>query len=258
MARFKIYLEYEGTRYSGWQAQKNARTIQGSLLNVADEIFKGERSELYGSGRTDSGVHALCQVAHLDVRTMLAPEIIRMKFNDKLPHDINILEIEKAKSNFHARYDAVSRSYLYQVSRRRTAFAKNFVWWVKDDLDVNKMKSASELLKGMHDFASFADEDKEEKSTKVLLTGIELKECGENILIRITGSHFLWKMVRRIVGVLVETGRGKMTQKEILSFLTTKTNKPAQYTAPPSGLFLESVLYNGETQKRDLIPIFTL
>ena len=135
MARFKLYIEYEGTRYSGWQRQQNAKTIQGALINAGTEIFKTSVIDLQGSGRTDSGVHALCQVAHLDVKTMLAPEIIKMKFNDLLPYDINILEVQKINSNFHARHDAVSRSYIYQVSRRRTAFGKNYVWWIKDNLN---------------------------------------------------------------------------------------------------------------------------
>jgi tRNA pseudouridine38-40 synthase len=258
MPRFKMYIEYEGTRYSGWQKQHNARTIQGNLLDAAKTIFGEAKIELMGSGRTDSGVHALCQVAHLDVATVLGPEIIRMKFNDRLPYDINVLEIEKIDSRFHARHHAVSRSYLYQVSRRRTAFGKNYVWWIKDKLNFNKMKEAAELFTGMHDFASFADEDKEEKSTRVLITNIELKESGDLILFRITGSHFLWKMVRRIIGVLVEVGRGKMRKEDILSFLEHKSAEPAQYTAPPSGLFLESVLYKGELMKKELKPILNI
>ena len=102
-----MYLEYEGTRYSGWQVQKNARTVQGELLGTARSIFNTADMEIYGSGRTDAGVHALCQVAHLDVATMLAPEIIKLKFNDELPADINILEVEKTHKTFHARHDAV-------------------------------------------------------------------------------------------------------------------------------------------------------
>src|SRR4030042_7214977 len=119
MSRFKLYIEYEGTRYSGWQMQKNSKSVQGKLYEAAEKIFKNERFEIYGSGRTDAGVHALCQIAHLDVKTMLAPEIIRMKFNDELPADINIIEVEKAHPKFHARHDAKIRSYIYQISKRR-------------------------------------------------------------------------------------------------------------------------------------------
>src|SRR3972149_6579145 len=121
MGRFKLILEYEGTRYSGWQGQKNARTVQGDLMNAIGVVTETKQFELYGSGRTDAGVHALRQVAHLDIKTMLAPEILRRKLNDELPADINILEIGKAAPSFHARHDAVARSYLYQISRRRTA-----------------------------------------------------------------------------------------------------------------------------------------
>lgn len=251
-SRFKLYIEYEGTRYSGWQKQENAKTIQGSLIKAAIDVFDDDFKDLQGSGRTDSGVHAICQVAHLDVKTMLAPEIIRMKLNDLLPHDINILEVEKTNREFHARHDAKSRSYIYQISRRRTAFGKNFVWWIKDDLDFKKMEIASKLFLGMNNFASFSDDEPEEKSTKVLIDDIQLKEDGDLILIRTTGSHFIWKMVRRIVGILAEVGRDRKSEKDILFYLNNKTNEPARFTAPPSGLFLEKVTYEGETISEEL------
>ena len=243
MARFKLYIEYDGTRYSGWQMQRNAKSVQGKLYEIAEGIFRRERVEIYGSGRTDSGVHAICQVAHLDVKTMLAPEIIRMKFNDELPPDINIIEIEKANQKFHARHDAVSRSYIYQISRRRTAFGKPFVWWIKDNLDFTKMERASKLFVGMNDFVSFSDKDNEEKSTKVMIKDIQMKEEGDLILIRITGSHFLWKQVRRMIGVLAEIGRGGLTEKDLKYFLEHESPTPAKFTAPPSGLFLERISY---------------
>lgn len=245
-SRFKIFIEYEGTRYSGWQRQENAKTIQGTIVKSAREIFGDDFIDFQGSGRTDSGVHALEQVAHLDAKTVLAPEIIRMKLNDLLPHDINILEVEKASQNFHARHNAKTRSYLYQISKRRTAFGKYFVWWIKDKLDFKLMESAANLFIGMHDFSSFSDDDPEEKSTKVLIDNIQLKEDGDLILIRIVGSHFIWKMVRRIVGVLVEVGRGKKLEKDILEYLNHKSDEVAKLTAPPSGLFLEKVLYERE------------
>ena len=261
MARFKMFIEYEGTRFSGWQKQPgqiSTKTIQGALLNAAEDIFKKETIDLQGSGRTDSGVHALCQVAHFEVKTMLAPEIIKLKMNDLLPHDINILEIEKAHPKFHARHDAIKRSYLYQISTRRTAFGKNYVWWIKDKLDFSAMERASKVFQGMHDFISFSDQDPFDKSTKVLIENILLKKEGDIILIRIVGSHFLWKMVRRMVGVLVEAGRGKFTEADLRIFLLTKSNEPAKYTAPPSGLFLEQVIYKGDKFREDMRSIIRL
>lgn len=238
--------------------QKNSKSVQGKLYEAAANVFKGERIEIYGSGRTDAGVHALRQVAHLDVKTMLAPEIIRIKINDDLPADINLLEVEKTDPKFHARYDAKSRIYLYQVARRRTSFGKNFVWWIKDQLNFEKMNNASKLFVGMHDFVSFADKDDDEKSTKVLIENVQLKEEGDLILIRITGSHFLWKQVRRMVGTLVEVGRGNLTQNDIKYYLEHKSPAPAQYTAPPSGLFLERIIYAGDSYPADLIPTINI
>ncbi len=257
-SRFKLFIEYEGTRYSGWQKQENAKTVQGSILKAAQEVFGDSMIDIQGSGRTDSGVHAICQVAHFDVKTVLAPEIIRMKLNDVLPHDITILQVEKTNQNFHARHDAISRSYIYQISRRRTAFGKNFVWWIKDELDFKKMESASKLFLGMNNYSSFSDDDPTEKSTKVLIDDIQLKEEGNLILIRIVGSHFIWKMVRRIVGILVEVGRGRKSEKDILFYLSSKTNEPAKFTAPPSGLFLEKVTYKGESIPEELSSLIKI
>ncbi len=258
MARFKIYLEYEGTRYSGWQVQKNARTVQGELLDASRKVFDSADVGFYGSRRTDAGVHALMQVAHLDVTTMLSPAIIRLKLNDELPADINILEVEKAPDHFHARHDAVARSYLYQISRRRTAFGKRYVWWIRDQLDLGKMQAAAKLFVGMKNMQSFTADDPDEKSTKVLIEAITIREEGDLILIRIEGSHFLWKLVRQIVGIIVEVGRGKMPVSRVANFFDVKSNEPATYTAPPSGLFLEHVWYTDRSDAGQLCGLLTV
>lgn len=256
MARFKISIEYDGTRYSGWQVQTNAQTIQGVMIGAMKKVFKTGAFEFQGSGRTDAGVHALAQVAHLDVQTMLAPEIIRKKVNDELPADINLLEVEKAPKEFHARHDAIARSYLYQISRRRTAFGKRYVWWIEGRLAFNTMKEAAQVFIGMNDLRSFTEEDPEEKSTKVLIDAIEMKEEGDLILIRVRGSHFIWKLVRRVVGVLAEVGRGTFTREQVEQFIRQKSEAPARFTAPPSGLFLERVHYKGDRYGQPLHPAF--
>ena len=258
MARFKVCLEYEGTRYSGWQVQKNARTIQGEILNAAAKVFGTRDVDLQGSGRTDTGVHALMQVAHLEVKTVLAPEIVRMKLNDQLPVDINILEVEKAHSSFHARHDAVARAYLYQISRRRTALGKRFVWWVNDRLDIRPMQGVCALFEGMKDFRSFTADDPEEKSTKVDIASMRIGEAGDLILVRIVGSHFIWKMVRQMVGVVAEVGKGKMSAAEVMAMMKERSDVPARLTAPPSGLFLEGVYYKGDSLPRGLDPVLVL
>jgi tRNA pseudouridine38-40 synthase len=300
--RFKLTIEYVGTRYSGWQIQKNARTIQGEIDRAVRTVTGRKDFELYGSGRTDAGVHALAQVAHLDVSTNLPPDTLVRRVNDELPADINILSAAVVPHRFHARHDAVARRYVYQIARRRTAFAKSFVWWVREPIDAGRMRDAARAFVGMRDFRSFAEsargpreapgsptrqprwggplegseaepsrqarasggapraleeDDKKERSTTVLIDRLDVVEYGEDgglILVAVEGSHFLWKMVRRIVGVLVEVGRGGMDVVDAQMLLTTSSAAPARLTAPASGLFLARVYYQGEDRLVDLRP----
>ncbi len=246
MARFRLEIEYEGTRYSGWQIQKNARTIQGELQAAAERVFGTRAVETQGAGRTDAGVHALAQTAHLQAATSLAPPMIRTRLNDALPADIHVLRVRPAPDTFHARHDALSRTYLYQISRRRTAFGKRFVWWIKDRLEVRRMQEACGLLTGLHDFRSFTADDPTRKDPRVEVQDLTVVEAEDLILIRITASHFLWKMVRQVVGVLAEVGRGTMRPADVEPLLRAKSGRPAELTAPPSGLFMERARYAGD------------
>src|SRR5215213_8906118 len=248
MRVWRLELEYEGTRYAGWQAQPHARTVQGELLRAAGQ-FLGGRVEVGGSGRTDAGVHALRQVAHLKAKPAgRAPDAAQLKagLNKLLPYDINVLRVESARPSFHARHDARARYYVYQIATRRTAFGKPFVWWVRDRLDVAAMCAASRLIEGRHDFSSFCESPSEQRSTLVEVDRAEVMEEGGLVLFRVGASHFLWKMVRRLVGALVEVGRGNLTAEEFGGLLQRYSNAPAAWTAPPSGLFLERVLYEGD------------
>jgi tRNA pseudouridine38-40 synthase len=255
MRTWKPTLEYDGTRYSGWQEQTNARTIASELRNAAEDFFN-RQIEIGGAGRTDAGVHALAQVAHLKLsprggrpKNLPRPQEILYGINDRLPSDINVLEVEEAPDRFHARHDAVSRTYLYQISTRRTAFYKKYVWWVKDRLDVNAMARAAELIVGRHDFLAFSERDvkREEQSSIVVVESAEITTDEHLILFRITASHFLWKMVRRLVGSIVEIGRGNHAIEDFRQLIERPASKskldPARVTAPPSGLFLERVTY---------------
>ena len=253
MPRFKLTIEYAGTRYSGWQIQKNAKTVQGEIDLAVRAVTGRKDFELYGSGRTDAGVHALGQVAHLDVSTGLPAESLRQRLNDELPADINILAAAQVPHRFHARHHAVARRYLYQIARRRTAFAKAYVWWVKEPLDAGRMRDAARAFVGMRDFRSFAaadtrDEGEPPASTLVLVERLDLIEDGDLLLISIQGSHFLWRMVRRMVGVLAAIGRGELPPDAIRTMLAEGSSAPARLTAPASGLFLEKVFYEGDVQ----------
>ena len=258
MARYKLTIEYNGTRYSGWQIQKNARTVQGELDRVVREVTRQKQFEIYGSGRTDAGVHALEQIAHLDVINPLPPDQLLRRLNDSLPSDINVLSLELATRKFHARHDAVARSYLYQIATRRTAFGKQFVWWIREPIDVARMREMAARFAGMKDFRSFTDDSPDEKSTVVGIEGIEIVHDEPLLLIRVEGSHFLWKMVRRMVGVMVEVGKGTLSLSDATAFLDARSDIPARLTAPASGLFLERVYYPGERRRPRLRGVLDL
>jgi tRNA pseudouridine38-40 synthase len=185
--------------------------------------------------------------------------------NDELPAEINILDATIVPHRFHARHDAAARAYLYQIARRRTALAKPFVWWIKDALDIDRMREAAGAFVGMRDFASFADSDgdddpsgRSKKSTLVLVERLDLVEEGDLVLVGIEGSHFLWKMVRRIVGVLAEVGRGRLSADAAAEMLRGGSAAAARLTAPASGLFLNRVYYEGEARQTELRAVTPL
>lgn len=254
MKTWKLTLEYDGAKYSGWQEQTNARTVQGQLRKAVED-FIGAEVELQGAGRTDAGVHARAQVAHLRARPKPgserrfppAGEILRA-LNERLPSDVCIIDVAEVDNAFHARTSALARTYVYQISKRRTAFFKKYVWWVREPLDVAAMAHAARMLIGRHDFECFRapDPSRPDDSTIVVVdeAGVDLE--GDLILFRITASHFLWRMVRRIVGALVRLGKGELTIQQFTRLLEAQADPSldvAAWTAPASGLFLERVEY---------------
>ncbi|HEX2164290.1 MAG TPA: tRNA pseudouridine(38-40) synthase TruA [Thermoanaerobaculia bacterium] len=270
MPTYRLTIEYEGTRYRGWQEQENApRTVAGELRRAIEEVAGGA-VELGGSGRTDAGVHALGQVAHLRTARPLgggaALDRFAARVNERLPPDVHLLAVAPAPDRFHARHAAVARSYLYQVSRRRTALAKRFVWWVRDPLDAAAMAAAAGELPGRHDFRLFAADPEgkrsEKKSTVVVVEAAEVAAAGDLVLLRVVASHYLWKMVRRLTGALVEVGRGGLDRDGFRALVAGRPGRrpdgspflPAEHTAPPSGLFLERVLYPGDPPLAPIAP----
>ncbi len=250
MPTYRLTLEFDGTRYRGWQAQKNARTVAGELRRVVAEAV-GEILELGGAGRTDAGVHALAQTAHLRLRRRIDPDKLLRQVNEALPSDIHLLSIAPESDRFHARHSATSRTYLYQISRRRTAFAKRYVWWVRRPLDADRMRKAAALVPGRHDFALLCEKPDDQTSTIVVVDSVKVATEGSLILIRLSASHFLWRMVRRVVGILVRVGAGELRPADLEGLLrglaiSADGGTVAEWTAPPSGLFLERVGYPGD------------
>lgn len=249
MKTWKVTLEFDGTRYSGWQEQKNARTVMGEIRIAAEEVL-GTTVEMQGSGRTDAGVHAAAQVMHLrcDLKRPPSPEVLLREMNLRLPADIALLEVVPASGRFHARHDAVARSYVYQISTRKMAFSKRYVWWVRDQLDVDRMNQAAGLIAGRHDFVCFgaADPSRPDESTIVVVESASVERDGDLIVFRIAASHFIWRMVRRLAGVLVKVGLGEITLDDFEQLLNGRCSKKldvAAWTAPASGLFLDEVRY---------------
>lgn len=244
--RYKLTLEYDGSNFSGWQKQKNAKTIQATLIECFQKVLHetgGSFKDLQGAGRTDTGVHAYAQVAHLDAETDLQPQELMTAVNHILPPSINILSMQLADPRFHARHWAKSRQYVYRISKRRNAFERKFICWVKDDLNVSTMQTAAASLIGFADFASFSSKPAKEKSTQVDLHGIDISEHDDLILVRVKASHFLWNMVRNLVGALIEIGKGDMPPERLAEALQSYDAELCQFRAPAAGLFLEQIEY---------------
>jgi len=257
MPTWKLTIEYKGTRYLGWQEQKQGKTVQGALRAAAEDYF-GEKIDLGGSGRTDAGVHALAQVVHLRALKKRPAEPILAALNERLPADVHVLKVEAVTERFHARHSAVARQYLYQISTRRTAFAKDYVWWVKSRLDLPRMEQCARAFVGKHDFHNFTERPGEQGSTLVVVEDLRLKQIEDLILVRFAASHFLWKMVRRVVGVLVQVGMGALQVEAVKEFLKKPPVQVGQWTAPAAGLFLERVLYEGESLSTEIRPAFSV
>lgn len=252
MFTYRVDLEYQGTRYSGWQVQANARTVAGELLRALREAGAPRVVELGGAGRTDAGVHALRQTAHLRLGGSIDPPHLAAAVNERLPADIHVLSVLPAGRDFHARHDAVVRSYLYQLSRRRTGMAKKYVWWVKRALRLESIQEAAAELVGRHDFRLLCEAPARQPSTLVVVEEVTVSEEGDLVLFRLVASHFLWKMVRRTIGALVRVGTGELSLEAWRRLVDPGRDRPdgasgvVAWTAPPSGLFLERVVYPGE------------
>jgi tRNA pseudouridine38-40 synthase len=250
MRTYKLTIEYDGSKFSGWQAQLNARTVQGELQRVADELF-GMAVDVQGAGRTDAGVHALGQVAHIKVRTLpkdVTPVRLLRDLNDRLPSSIAIVACEEAVPRFHARHDAVSRAYFYQISTRKAALSKRYVWWIKEPLDIGKMQECAAMVAGRHNFVCFraADPSRPGESTTVVVNSAEIAVDDHLVIFRIEASHFVWKMVRRLTGTLAKVGLGEVSAAQFQGLLAGRKDPlcdVAAWTAPASGLFLETVNY---------------
>lgn len=245
MQNYKLILQYDGTRYNGWQRQGNTEnTIQGKL-NETIGRYLGEEVDVAGSGRTDAGVHALAQVANFKTSKCFDKDQFLSEVNLFLPQDIRITGIESVDERFHARLSAVSKTYEYVIDNAPVAdvFTRKYSCRVDEPLDVEKMREAAGLLTGTHDYTSFCGNKKFKKSPVRTVTDITITESDGKIRISFTGDGFLQNMVRIMAGTLIEVGFGKRDALSMPVILEAKSREAAGMMAPPEGLFLKEVRY---------------
>lgn len=245
MRNIQLLIQYDGTCYCGWQSQENTnQTIQGKLTGVL-ECFLGETIELQGSGRTDAGVHAVGQTANFRTETKLSCEEILKGINRYLPEDIAVLEAKEVGERFHSRLHVLRKTYIYRIwnSSIPNVFERKYLYRVEEALDVEKMRSAAELLCGTHDFQAFCSNKRMKKSTVRTLEKIEIEQKGRELRLSFTGNGFLYHMVRILTGTLLEVGKGKRQPEEMHKILESKDREQAGALAPAQGLCLWKVEY---------------
>lgn len=244
----KITIQYDGTKYKGWQIQNNTEeTIQGKIEAVLNRMF-GYQIDVIGSGRTDAGVHAVAQVAnfHLKEKTNLDLEVLLDNLNLYLPEDIAVTQICEVDERFHARFSAISKTYRYRIhiGNISNVFERKYVYNYKGDfLNVEDMKIAANYLLGEHDFKCFCANKHMKKSTVRTINSIDIEKTATEIVITYNGNGFLQNMVRIMTGTLIEVGCGKMRALDIPSILDSLDRERSGYTAPASGLCLIEVNY---------------
>lgn len=246
MTRYKLIIEYDGSAYRGWQAQDGIATVQGALEEAVAAVC-GARSEVYGAGRTDTGVHALAQVAHVDTEKVFRRQSeLRDALNNHLfPHKIAVHAADPMSDDWHARFSATGRRYLYRIADQRPHLAlhRGYVWRVPQPLDVDAMHAAGQRLVGHHDFTTFRHIECQAKSPEKTLDVLHVTRVGAEIHITAAARSFLHNQVRSMVGTLAEVGKGKWSADDVTYALQARNRAACGPVAPPDGLYLAEVMY---------------
>ncbi len=242
---YKVIIGYDGTRYFGWEHQPNQVTIQGKIEDVLSHLSE-EMTEVIGAGRTDAGVHAEGMVANFFMDTDMEAEKLRDYMNHYLPDDIVIKEVREASERFHARYNAVGKTYRYTCfdGVTKPLFDRKYVWTLEQRLDIARMQEAADYLIGEHDFCSFCKNSQKKKSTVRVIDRIEIQRNSDYVTFAFHGNGFLRNMVRILTGTLVGVGLGEITPLQVSSILEAKSREAAGITAPAKGLCLVEVDYS--------------
>ncbi len=245
MRGFRLIVEYDGTHFHGWQCQEGSRTVEGELCAASRRLSSGA-VESAGASRTDSGVHALGQSALIRAETNLDANAFGRALEALTPRDIGIVRCSAADPEFHPRFSALEKRYLYRVvSRRRTPlFGRGYEWWVRAPLDLARMQAAARLLTGTHDYAAFQNRSKDPPESSVrTLRALDCQQSGDRFAFQCIGDGFLYRMVRNLAGTLVDVGRGKLAADDCREILASRERSRAGPSAPPEGLYLMEVAY---------------
>lgn len=242
MQRYKLYIEFEGTHYSGWQIQPNAVTVEEEIEKAFSRILQ-QPVDIIGQGRTDAGVHAEMQVAHVDLTLKMGVDDLLYALRGVLPHDICVWKMEEVSNDFHARFDAKSRQYRYQILTRPRPLLRNFAVFQNNDIHIQQFKKCAEMIIGKHDFEHFSKENKDQPSAicTVLLSTVELN--NHLITYRIKADRFVHNMVRRLVGTMLQAATGKLDVQDFEELLNHPETKLTSTGITGKGLILEEVTY---------------
>ena len=245
--RYLITISYDGTNFKGYQKQPKERTVQGELEKSLKEISGGKKIDVHASGRTDAGVHALAQKVHFDLETRITPEKLSKGLNSLLPEDIFVRRVEEVPEDFHARFSAIGKEYIYKLNLGEyNPLERNYVYQHNEKLDVVEMERAMKYLEGTHNFKSFTktDEEKEDYVRTISQTNLirDSKDVNKITLVFV-GTGFLRYMVRNMVGTLIMVGQGKIKSEDIITILKKEDRIYAGKTSKPEGLYLKNVFY---------------
>lgn len=250
--RIKLTIEYDGSYFHGWQMQENAHSVQEELEKAILRLT-GENSRVTGASRTDTGVHALGQVAHFDTHSRVPADKFVQALNSFLPPQVAIVLSEEAAPDFHSRFSATGKIYEYKVLNRknRSPLLANRTWHVREDLDITAMNQAAQGFIGKHDFSAFCASGHSVRTFGRIIYSSEWKREGDILIYRVSGNGFLYHMVRIMTGTMVEIGKKKRPAEEIEALIAGRDRNLAGITAPPDGLYLVKVLYPEEVSDND-------
>ena len=242
--RYLIKFSYDGTAYSGYQKQKGLDTIEKRIEEALSKINNNKKTTITATGRTDKGVHALCQYGHVDLDIEITEYKLKRALNSNLPKDIHVIETIKVSDSFHARYNVKRKEYIYKINLGEyNPIERNYVFQYNYDLDIEEMKKAIKYFEGIHDFRAFVTENKDKENCTRTIYKTKIEKKDEIIEIHFEGDGFLRYQVRNMVGILIKVGENKIKPEEIKKIIESKDRSKTGKTAPPEGLYLVKVIY---------------